>query len=232
MRVRTRVSVLTGGLLTGMLMLAFVFQNLAIRKPDLDSGVFIYAKAGFGDYVGFNSAFGFWAKNAGEYLADEKIRTFQRDGSARAGIFHHLITLPTYHTAALSTDNLAREYFEDLGFTVRPIVFEDLYVRKLAEAKLDASSRSGSIPTLIFTRAPSSDFASFSKLGFPSPGSRSSGIATPAASSLYRTYGAAFAVKMSASRTEPWPPSASNVTSIPGLPEFGVNVAGLRMRAV
>lgn len=45
----------------GMLMLAFVFQNLAVRKPDLDSGVFIYAKAGFGDYVGFNSAFGFWA---------------------------------------------------------------------------------------------------------------------------------------------------------------------------
>src|SRR5690348_2015122 len=45
----------------GMLMLAFVFQHLAIRKPDLDSGVFIYAKAGFGDYVGFNSAIGFWA---------------------------------------------------------------------------------------------------------------------------------------------------------------------------
>src|SRR5262245_56875668 len=46
---------------TGMLMLAFVFQNLAIRKPMLDSGVFIYAKAGFGDYAGFNSAIGFWA---------------------------------------------------------------------------------------------------------------------------------------------------------------------------
>src|SRR5262245_4069659 len=46
---------------TGMLMLAFVFQNLAIRKPDLDAGVFIYAKAGFGDYAGFNSAIGFWA---------------------------------------------------------------------------------------------------------------------------------------------------------------------------
>lgn len=43
--------------------------------------------------------------------ADERIRTFQRDAAARAGIFHHLITLPTYHTAALSTDNLAREYF-------------------------------------------------------------------------------------------------------------------------
>lgn len=45
----------------GMLMLAFVFQTLAIRKPKLDSGVFIYAKAGFGDYMGFNSAIGFWA---------------------------------------------------------------------------------------------------------------------------------------------------------------------------
>jgi len=48
-------------------------------------------------------------------LADEKIRTFQRDGAARAGIFHHLITLPTYHTAALSTDNLAKGYFGDEG---------------------------------------------------------------------------------------------------------------------
>lgn len=46
---------------TGMLMLAFCFQALAVRKPELDSGVFIYAKAGFGDYVGFNSAVGFWA---------------------------------------------------------------------------------------------------------------------------------------------------------------------------
>ena len=45
--------------------------------------------------------------------ADERIRTFQRDSAAQAGIFHHLITLPTYHTAALSTDNLAKEYFGD-----------------------------------------------------------------------------------------------------------------------
>jgi arginine:ornithine antiporter/lysine permease len=46
---------------TGMLMLAFVFQRLAMRKPDLDAGIFAYAKAGFGDYMGFNSAIGFWA---------------------------------------------------------------------------------------------------------------------------------------------------------------------------
>ena len=45
----------------GMLMLAFVFQNLAIRKPDLDAGVYAYAKAGFGEYLGFFSAFGYWA---------------------------------------------------------------------------------------------------------------------------------------------------------------------------
>ena len=47
--------------------------------------------------------------------ADEKIRTFQADAAREAGIFHHLITLPTYHTAALSTDNLAKEYFGDQG---------------------------------------------------------------------------------------------------------------------
>ena len=47
--------------------------------------------------------------------ADERIRTFQRDAAREAGIFHHLITLPTYHTAALSTDNLAREYFGEQG---------------------------------------------------------------------------------------------------------------------
>ncbi|MCB1698483.1 MAG: isocitrate lyase [Halioglobus sp.] len=47
--------------------------------------------------------------------ADNWIRTFQADSAREAGIFHHLITLPTYHTAALSTDNLAREYFGEQG---------------------------------------------------------------------------------------------------------------------
>jgi isocitrate lyase len=47
--------------------------------------------------------------------ADERIRTFQKDAAARAGVFHHLITLPTYHTAALSTDNLSKEYFGEAG---------------------------------------------------------------------------------------------------------------------
>jgi isocitrate lyase len=47
--------------------------------------------------------------------ADERVRTFQADAARDAGIFHHLITLPTYHTAALSTDNLAKGYFGDEG---------------------------------------------------------------------------------------------------------------------
>jgi len=45
----------------GMLMLAFVFQALAIRKPSLDAGIFAYAREGFGKYAGFITAIGFWA---------------------------------------------------------------------------------------------------------------------------------------------------------------------------
>jgi isocitrate lyase len=48
-------------------------------------------------------------------LADDKIRSFQADTAREANIFHHLITLPTYHTTALSVDNLAKEYFGEAG---------------------------------------------------------------------------------------------------------------------
>jgi arginine:ornithine antiporter / lysine permease len=44
----------------GMLMLAFVFQTLSRRRPDLDAGIYAYAKAGFGNYLGFVAAFGYW----------------------------------------------------------------------------------------------------------------------------------------------------------------------------
>ncbi len=47
--------------------------------------------------------------------ADERIRTFQADASREAGIFHHLITLPTYHTTALHMNDLSEGYFGDLG---------------------------------------------------------------------------------------------------------------------
>lgn len=46
---------------SGMFLLALVFQYLAARRPDLDAGVYSYARAGFGRYLGFLSAFGYWA---------------------------------------------------------------------------------------------------------------------------------------------------------------------------
>lgn len=44
----------------GMISLAFVYQFLANRKPELDNGIYAYARAGFGSYIGFNSAWGYW----------------------------------------------------------------------------------------------------------------------------------------------------------------------------
>jgi arginine:ornithine antiporter/lysine permease len=55
-------AILVGWLVTGigMLMLAFVYQGLATRKPVLNAGPYAYAKAGFGSFVGFNGAWGYW----------------------------------------------------------------------------------------------------------------------------------------------------------------------------
>ncbi|WP_261665214.1 arginine-ornithine antiporter [Deinococcus sp. Marseille-Q6407] len=44
----------------GMLALALVFQMLANRRPELNTGVYAYAKAGFGNFLGFSSAWGYW----------------------------------------------------------------------------------------------------------------------------------------------------------------------------
>lgn len=53
----------------GMLMLALVFQYLAVAKPKLDSGLYAYAKDGFGEYVGFLSAIGYWASLSAALVA-------------------------------------------------------------------------------------------------------------------------------------------------------------------
>ena len=55
-------AVMIGWLITGigMLALAFVYQGLSTRKPKLDAGPYAYARAGFGDFIGFNSAWGYW----------------------------------------------------------------------------------------------------------------------------------------------------------------------------
>ncbi|MBT4478065.1 MAG: isocitrate lyase [Flavobacteriales bacterium] len=49
------------------------------------------------------------------FRADKKIKTFQIDGAKDAGIFHHLITLPTYHTTALHMNDLTEGYFGEEG---------------------------------------------------------------------------------------------------------------------
>ena len=55
-------AILIGWAITGigMLMLAFTYQMLALRKPALDNGVYAYARALAGEYVGFNAAWGYW----------------------------------------------------------------------------------------------------------------------------------------------------------------------------
>jgi Amino acid transporters len=55
-------AVLIGWLITGigMIALAMAFQNLAMRKPELEGGIYSYARAGFGEFLGFNSAWGYW----------------------------------------------------------------------------------------------------------------------------------------------------------------------------
>jgi arginine:ornithine antiporter/lysine permease len=45
----------------GALMLALVFVYLAARKPELKSGIYAYTRDGFGDFMGFNSAWGYWS---------------------------------------------------------------------------------------------------------------------------------------------------------------------------
>ncbi len=55
-------AILIGWTITGigMLLLVRVYQMLSMRKPELDNGVYAYARALSGEYVGFNSAWGYW----------------------------------------------------------------------------------------------------------------------------------------------------------------------------
>ena len=64
------------------------------------------------------------------------MQRFQEDASREAGIFHHLITLPTYHETALGTDVLSEGYFGDLGMLayVRDVQRQEIR-RELASVK-------------------------------------------------------------------------------------------------
>ena len=84
----------------GMLMLAFVFQSLARRKPDLDAGIYAYAKAGFGNYPGFASAAGYWF---GACLADTACLVLIK---ATLGLFFPVFGDGTTPTAIVSASVL------------------------------------------------------------------------------------------------------------------------------
>ena len=56
------LAIIIGWIITaiGMISLAFVFQNLTNERQDLDGGIYSYEQAGFGDFIGFSSAWGYW----------------------------------------------------------------------------------------------------------------------------------------------------------------------------
>lgn len=84
----------------GMLMLALVFQTLARRKPDLDAGIYAYAKEGFGNYPGFASAVGYWF---GACLADTACLVLIK---ATLGLFFPVFGDGTTATAIVSASVL------------------------------------------------------------------------------------------------------------------------------
>ncbi|MCY7315914.1 MAG: arginine-ornithine antiporter [Rubrivivax sp.] len=104
-------AILIGWTITGvgMLMLARVFQVLALRRPDLDNGVYAYARALSGDYVGFNSAWGYWVSawlgNVGYLVAafgalGYFFPTFG-DGHTQAAVLGASVVLWTVHALVL-----------------------------------------------------------------------------------------------------------------------------------
>ncbi|MFS0782814.1 arginine-ornithine antiporter [Bacillus sp. 1P06AnD] len=56
------LAIIIGWVITaiGMVTLGLCFQNLTMKRPDLEGGVYSYARAGFGEFMGFNSAWGYW----------------------------------------------------------------------------------------------------------------------------------------------------------------------------
>jgi arginine:ornithine antiporter/lysine permease len=93
----------------GMLTLALVYQMIALRKPDLDNGIYAYARALSGDYVGFNSAWGWWVSawigNVGYLVAAFGALGYFfspfGDGNTLPGIVGASVTLWVVHALVL-----------------------------------------------------------------------------------------------------------------------------------
>lgn len=104
-------AILIGWTITGigMLTLARVYQMLSLRRPDLNNGVYAYAQALSGDFVGFNSAWGYWVSawigNVGYLVAafgalGYFFPTFG-DGNTQAAIIGASIVLWVVHALVL-----------------------------------------------------------------------------------------------------------------------------------
>jgi arginine:ornithine antiporter / lysine permease len=95
----------------GMLSLALMFLQLSRLAPDAIGGVYGYARAGFGDFVGFNSAWGYWLSavigNAGYLLISMSSLTYFApglglgEGNTTTGIVGASVLLWLYHTLVL-----------------------------------------------------------------------------------------------------------------------------------
>ena len=92
--------------------------NLEIRAGEL---VALVAPSGAGKSTLLRVLAGRQVPETGELRPGKDVRVAvfatgeAADAAREANIFHHLITLPTYHTTALSVDNLAKEYFGEQG---------------------------------------------------------------------------------------------------------------------
>jgi len=94
----------------GMLSLALLYQMLALRKPQLDNGIYAYARELSGDYVGFNSAWGYWVSawigNVGYLVAAFGALGYFfpvfGDGNTAAAIVGASVLLWTVHALVLN----------------------------------------------------------------------------------------------------------------------------------
>jgi arginine:ornithine antiporter/lysine permease len=93
----------------GMLLLVRVYQMLSMRQPELDNGVYAYARALSGEYVGFNSAWGYWVSawigNVGYLVAAFGALGYFfpvfGDGNSPAAIFGASVVLWAIHFMVL-----------------------------------------------------------------------------------------------------------------------------------
>jgi arginine:ornithine antiporter/lysine permease len=91
----------------GMLMISWVFQNLAVKRPDIQDSFYGYARHGFGDYIGLQAAWGHWVSvcigNAGYLMiifsafSSFAVLAFFGDGTTLPAMFCELIVLVGMH---------------------------------------------------------------------------------------------------------------------------------------